>query len=489
MTETMRKPRISFFLNGRAAVAAVSPGDTALTVLRRQFGLTGTKEGCNEGDCGACTVALGELRGGTVEYRAFTSCLLPATRLHGRHVITVEGLGAPERPHPIQQAFLDHHATQCGFCTPGFVMSLFCLFARNPAATRAEIAEALEGNLCRCTGYLSIDGAGAALAEKIKINAGDIRGQILPAYCGEVAEQLHRFDRPIETVEVSEPSGERCLAYHLPATLEQAFDIMWGIAETADYRVVAGGTDVMVDANVKGAVPKHLVDVSRIAGLRSIRDDAGTIVIGANVPMTDILLHPAVRAKLPLLCAALSQMASLQVRNAATLAGNLATASPIGDAGTALLALDAVAVLTTKLGERKVPVESFYKGYRQTELCAHELVTAVEVPTADVAWDFQKSAKRSAVDITAVSSGFAAQVEGRRIVSARIALGGVAPTPVLARRTMELLTDKEIDAALIEQAARMAASEVEPISDVRGSREYRSALVRNHVAKHLSKLL
>ncbi|MRR10379.1 xanthine dehydrogenase small subunit, partial [bacterium] len=187
--------------------------------------------------------------------------------------------------------------------------------------------------------------------------------------------------------------------------------------------------------------------------------------------------------------AALSQMASLQVRNAATLAGNLATASPIGDAGTALLALDAAAVLTTKMGERKVPVASFYKGYRQTELCAHELITAVEVPAADAAWDFQKSAKRNAVDITAVSSGFAARVDGRKVLSARIALGGVAPTPVLARRTMELLAGKTVDAALVAQAAALAASEVEPISDVRGSREYRSALVRNHVVKHLSKLL
>jgi xanthine dehydrogenase small subunit len=264
---------------------------------------------------------------------------------------------------------------------------------------------------------------------------------------------------------------------------------MWGIGETADYRVVAGGTDVMVDANVKGAVPKHLVDITRIAGLRSIRDEADKIVIGANVPMTDILRHPAARARLPLLCAALSQMASLQVRNAATLAGNLATASPIGDAGTALLALNAVAVLTTKMGERRVPVDGFYKGYRQTELCAHELITAVEVPATDGVWDFQKSAKRSAVDITAVSSGFAAQVQGKKIASARIALGGVAPTPVLARRTMAFLSGKTVDAALIEQAARMAAAEVEPISDVRGSREYRSALVRNHAVKHLSKLL
>ena len=158
MTDTIRMMKISFFLNDREVTATIEPGDTALQLLRDHFGLTGTKQGCNEGDCGACTIAIGEWEKGKgkCRYDAYTSCLVPAARLHGRHVITIEGLAAGDRLHPIQQAFLDHHATQCGFCTPGFIMSLFCLFARTAAPSQHQIAEALEGNLCRCTGYQNI---------------------------------------------------------------------------------------------------------------------------------------------------------------------------------------------------------------------------------------------------------------------------------------------------------------------------------------------
>ncbi|MDI6741085.1 MAG: FAD binding domain-containing protein, partial [Candidatus Edwardsbacteria bacterium] len=517
MPDKIRKLKISFFLNDRAVSADIFPDDTALKILRARFGLTGTKEGCNEGDCGACTIAIGEMGNGSTampgavltingkwEYRAYTSCLLPAARLHGKHVITIEGLAEKDRLHPIQQAMLDHHATQCGFCTPGVIMSLFCLFARNFVPnfvpSQRKLYDALEGNLCRCTGYLSIREAGESLSDTFKLNAGDIKGRILPAYCAKIAKQLESFNKPVEFIEIPKPQEKKCLAYHLPASLEELFDILWKIGETAEYRVICGGTDVMADANVKGAVPKHLVDISQIRGLRFIREEGDKIVIGANTTLTNILESPAVKSRLPLLWASAAQMASLQIRNIATLAGNLAAASAIGDAGTALLALNAVAVLTTKMGERIVPVENFYKGYRQTELCAHEVITAIEVPVINAVWDFQKSAKRSAVDISSVSSGFVAQVEGpvpsapgriegKRIVEARIAYGGVAPTPVLASKTMELLKGKVVDKGLIKRAAQMAESEVTPISDVRGSKEYRGALVRNHLAKHLTKLL
>lgn len=489
MPEIVRKNRIAFFLNDREVRAEVFPDDTALEMLRLRFGLTGTKEGCNEGDCGACTVAIGESRNGKVEYRAFTSCLVPAARLQGKHVITIEGLGTPENLHPIQRAILDHHATQCGFCTPGVVMSLFCLFAKNPSPAKGQISEALEGNLCRCTGYLSIMEAGHSLAEKFRLDPGDIKGRILPGYCGDIARKMEHFNQPTELIGVPKPFEKKCLAYHLPDTLDEYFDVIEQINGNSEYRIISGGTDVMVDANIKDAVPGNLIDITHIKELRFIREEAGRIVIGANVTMTEILDDRIIQAKLPLLCSALLQMASLQIRNAATLAGNLATASPIGDAATALLALNAVAILKTRSRERRVPLEDFFKGYRQTALDPHELIKAVEIPIISGFWDFQKSAKRNGVDISSVSSAMTAQTNNRKVTEIRIAIGGVAPTPVLAKGTMEFLQGKSMDTELIEKAARIASSEVTPISDVRGSKEYRNALVRNHVAKHLYKLL
>ena len=490
MPDAIRTMHITFFLNDRKVSAEVLPGETALRLLRERFGLTGTKQGCNEGDCGACTVAIGDWEDGGRKwsYKAYTSCLVPAARLHGRHVITIEGLAVAGALHPIQQAFLDHHATQCGFCTPGCIMSLFCLFSRTPSPSPQQIAEALEGNLCRCTGYEAIRDAGRSVAERTVLAAGDIAGRIVPAYCDGVAKQLAGFDQPVGYTEMKS-DGDDCLAYHAPVSLDELFTLLWKIGDCADYRIVNGGTDVMVDANVKGARFKHLVDVTRLPGLRYVRADGPNVAIGANTTLADILDDGTVAANLPLLRATAARMASAQVRNAATLAGNLATASPIGDAAMALLALNATLVLATKMGERTIPVEKFYKGYRQTELCAHELITAIEVPAQTGAWDFQKSAKRAAVDISSVSSAMVARLDGKTVAEIRIACGGVAPTPVLLTTTMALLQGKQVKGTLVEQAAQAAAAEVAPISDVRGSKEFRGALVRNHVVKHLSTLL
>ncbi len=483
MANAMQTVGIAFFLNGREVAANVTPGQTALQLLRGQFGLTGTKEGCNEGDCGACTVAIGRWDGGGREfrYRAHTSCLVPAARLHGTHVITIEGLGIPENLHPIQRAFLDSHATQCGFCTPGFIMSLFCLYARNPDPSRAQIGEALEGNLCRCTGYESIFRAAASIA--------GVAGQILPPYHEPVAQALAGFDRRLSFAEAPLPQGAEPMDYHRPETLERLFDLLWRIGDCERYRIIAGGTDVVVDANVKRLRFRHLVDIAGIPGLSEIRGTDRGVSVGALATLTDVTEHRLVSAKLPLLRAVVSRMASLQVRNSGTLAGNLATASPIGDAATAALALDATLVLATKMGERRVPAGSFFKGYRRTELCAHELITAIEFPEQDGPWDFRKSAKRGAVDISSVCTAMTARLDGSKVAAIRIACGGAAATPVLLAGAAAAVLGRELAPAAIEQAAQAAAAEVAPIDDVRGSRQFRSALVRNHVVEHLSKLL
>jgi xanthine dehydrogenase small subunit len=488
MEENIQKLAISFFLNGAEAKAEIYPDATVLNLLREQFGLTGTKEGCAEGDCGACTVAIGEIENGKPVYRAYNSCLMPAARLHGRHVVTIEGLAAGELLHPIQQGILDFHGTQCGFCTPGVIMSLFCLFASKPEPNSDEIHTALEGNLCRCTGYRSIRQAALAVSEQNRSGPRGGANKMLPGYFSAVTEKLKTFDATVALIAEQKPAEKNCLAYHRPGTLAELFDILTGIGDCAGYRLIAGGTDVMVDVNVKGASYKNLVDLSTVGGLRFIEDHGNCVAIGANATLNDIIASPLITAKVPLLRQTASKMASEQIRNSATLAGNMANASPIGDGATALLALGATLVLRDKSGQRKMPIESFYLGYKKTGLCSHEIIEAIEVPAGGARCEFIKTAKRSAVDIASVSSALVIGLEGGIVKTARLAFGGVAPTPVLAPKAAQFLCGRALDEGTIKRAADLAVTETSPIGDVRGGREFRKQLVRNHVIRHLAAL-
>ena len=488
MEENIQKLAISFFLNGVETEAVIFPDTTVLNLLREQYGLTGTKEGCAEGDCGACTVAVGEIENGKPLYRAYNSCLMPAARLHGRHLVTIEGLAVGELLHPIQQGILDHHGTQCGFCTPGVIMSLFCLFASKTQPDAGDIQTALEGNLCRCTGYRSIRQAALSVSEQHRnIPRGGAK-KMLPDYFSAIDEKLKTFNAKVSLIAEQKPAEKNCLAYHRPATLAELFDILTRIGDCADYRLIAGGTDVMVDVNVKGASYKNLVDLSTVEGLRFIDDRGNCVAIGANATLNNIIASPLITAKVPLLRQTASKMASEQIRNTATLAGNMANASPIGDGATALLALGATLVLRDKSGQRKMPIEKFYLGYKKTGLCSHEIIEAIEVPVTNTRCEFIKTAKRSAVDIASVSSALVIELEGATVKSARLAFGGVAPTPVLAPKTAQFLCGRKLDEETISHAADLAVTETSPIGDVRGGQEFRKQLVRNHVVRHLTAL-
>lgn len=469
-------PRIAFLLNGQEIRATVRPGQTALDLLRA-LGRTGVKEGCNEGDCGACTVLIGEIRDGQMHHEAVNACLVPAPRLHGRHVLTVEGLGDADNLHPIQQAMLDAHAVQCGFCTPGQIMSLLGLFTATPQPLDEDIASALEGNLCRCTGYTTIRDAARALRQSGLDPAG-----ILPDCCRDAPQRLAELP-PLAWEEAPGEAGAPRQDYHRPQSLDQLFTLLTELDQ--NVRILAGGTDIQVEANLKHAHARHLVDLEALRELRFIRDESGLIRIGAMATLSDIPRSDLIRASLPLLARAVSQMASAQIRNRATLAGNVATASPIGDGSTALLALNAVLVLRGPDGERRLPLEQFFLGYRHTALGPREIITVLEVPPQTGPWDWRKSARRGAVDIAAVSSALCAGADGQ---NPRLSCAGVAATPILLRQTMTLLHGRELTPELIREASLLAASEVAPLSDVRGGADYRRLLVRNHVAHHLAVL-
>ena len=469
-------PRIAFLLNDREIRTTVRPGRTALDLLRG-LGRTGVKEGCNEGDCGACTVLIGEIRDGRMRYATATACLTPAPRLHGRHVLTIEALDDADSLHPIQQAILDANAVQCGFCTPGQIMSLLGLLVAKPHPTDEDTAQALEGNLCRCTGYTAIRDAARQLCQ-----AGLDPDRVLPACCRDAARRLAALP-PLAWETVRPEADELLQDYFLPQSLDELFARLSDLDGNA--RVLAGGTDIQVEANLKHVHARHLVDLGALPELRVIREQDGSIRIGAMASLDDILCSDLIHAKLPLLARAVSQMASAQVRNQATLVGNVATASPIGDGSTALLALGAVLVLRGPTDERRLPLDRFFLGYRRTALAQREIITAIDVPPQTGSWDWRKSARRGAVDIAAVSSALCAGVDGH---NPRLACAGVAATPVLLTQAMALLNGRELTPDLIREAASLAAQEISPISDVRGSADYRRLLVRNHVAHHLSVL-
>lgn len=466
-------PKISFYLNNSIVETEVDPFLTVLQFLREQRGLTGVKDVCCEGDCGACTIAVGEWEGDRVVYRAVNSCLMPAAKMNRRHIVTVEGLAANEELHPIQQAMLEFHAVQCGYCTPGVIMSLFCLLLENPTPSGNDVKFALDGTLCRCTGYAAI------LKAALSVSGNP---QMRPGYFAEIAEELRNI-HTASTISTEENSGT---AYHCPASLEELFRLMDSFSREQDYILLAGGTDVMLDLPTEK--PKHLVDLSGMAELRGIEIRKDRLIVGANVNLAELLQDDAVRTRLPALYDCLSQMCSTQIRNVATLAGNICTASPIADSICVLMVYEADVITISHGGERRIPIADFISGYRRTALQEKEIVKGIEIPFPAGLSSFEKTGKRRALDIASVNSAFHLRMEGKRISQVRLVYGGVAPIVLPARKTCEFLMGKNINDEVIQKAGAIAESEFSPISDVRGSDEFRRLLIRNHLIKHFLKL-
>ncbi len=440
-----------FTLNGEpVALSDAEPRESLLRWLKRRR-LTGTKEGCADGDCGACTIALVEPDGdGGSRFVAVNSCLLPVGTLPGREVITVEALADGDRLHPVQQVMVETAGSQCGYCTPGFVMSLFVGLHEN-----ALDDHAISGNLCRCTGYAPIRQAARRLADEA------------PADPKHAAMR----SKPRQAL-----SSRSLGAFHNPTTLDDALALKAAHPEAAWF---AGGTDLGVNLSRGDAVAPQLIALDRIAELRALTIAADAVRIGAGLPLSE--LESALHGVFPALDQMLPWFAGRQVRNRATFGGNLGSASPIGDLLPVLLALDATIELRGPDGSRELPAEQFFVDYRRTARRADELIVAVTLPRRDdLATGSAKVAKRQTDDISIVAAAFALGFDAQRRVShARLAYGGVAAIPRRATNTEALLLGRALDRTLRDEAAAALRAEFEPLSDHRAGADYRRALAAN----------
>ncbi|PNI07611.1 xanthine dehydrogenase small subunit [Arthrobacter sp. AFG7.2] len=476
---------IEIFVNGKARdCSGTSPHVRLLDWLRAE-GLTGAKEGCAEGECGACAVLVARPDGHSgSRWTSLNACLPPALAFDGQEIVTAEGLGTVAGPgavedlHPVQREMADRGGSQCGYCTPGFICSMAAEYYRpdrSPAqasrdtgtgavgedhATDDECGpngfdlHALSGNLCRCTGYRPIRDAAYALGTP-----------------PDADPLLDRQNRPAPPARHT--SIDRGARFLRPGTLAEALQVM---QENPDAKPVAGATDLGVEVNLRHSRPPLVLAIDRLDELRTIAFDDGLVEIGAALTLSDV--ERGLDGRVPLLAQLFPQFASRLIRNAATLGGNLSTGSPIGDSAPVLLALDATVVLCSLDGEREVPLSEYYTGYRQSVRKPHELLRAVRIPLPLAeSTAFYKISKRRFDDISSVSVGIALQVADGVITSARIGLGGVAATPIRALATEEVLLNQPWTADTVARAAAVMAGEGTPIDDMRASALYRQALL------------
>lgn len=449
-------------VNGTTAdLAGTTPHTTVLDWLR-EHSLTGTKEGCAEGECGACAVLVA--RPGTTaehptEWVALNSCLVPVAALDGQEIVTAEGLGSPDRLHPVQHELARRGGSQCGYCTPGFVCSMAAEFYR-PGREEFD-THALSGNLCRCTGYRPIVEAAHALGDPDGTDpfAGR-RGCPPPAA------------RPTRV----EVDGARLVR---PSDLAETTALL---AREPDALVLAGATDIGVEINLRGARPPLLVAIDRLPELRDLEVTGDEVRIGAALTLSEV--ERGLEGQVPMLAELFPQFASRLIRNGATLGGNLGTASPIGDAAPALLALEASLVLAGPDGERTVPLADYFTGYRETVRTRGELIREVVVPLPlATTTAFHKIAKRRFDDISSVAVGLALDVTDGTITRARIGLGGVAATPLRALATEQALEGMPWTHGSVRAASDVLASEGTPMSDHRASDRYRRAMLRQSLLR------
>ena len=463
----MSPPTLRFVLGHRPhALPDVAPDRTLLDVLREDLRCTAVKEGCASGDCGACTVAVAEAEeGGRLHWRAINSCIRLAHSVEGMAVFTAEDIaGEGGRLHPAQRAMLECHGSQCGFCTPGFAMSLFTLHRQRDgvAVSRDEALHALSGNLCRCTGYRPILDAAqtmhhwpdvpldeSGLLQQLKLLAQDGRAT--------AADSASNF-------------------YATPTTLAELLRLR---AAHPQALIAAGTTDVGLWVTKQHRRFGQIIDVTRVTELRRIERGAHSLSIGAAASLTEAF--DALAECRPQLKPFFDRFAGLPVRESGTLGGNVANGSPIGDSMPLLIALGATLVLASTRGERTLPIEDFYLAYRKTALAPDEVLARIEVPqpTPHEWLRADKISKRFEDDISAVCLAVALQVEDGVIHSARIGAGGVAAVPARATKTEAALAGQPCAEATFDAAATVLEAEFKPLSDMRASSAYRRAVLGN----------
>lgn len=452
-----------FILNDKEIATSLQPGMTLLDFIRYQQKLTGTKIGCREGDCGACTVLVGEIKDGELVYTSATSCLMALGNAQGKHIVTVEGINI-EGLNAVQQAFAEEGATQCGFCTPGFIVSLtgYCMRSETPSYHRA--IDAMNGNICRCTGYKSIERAANAITQKLEERNNQpalqfaIEQKMIPAYFLTIKERLQQIPQ-------QESSG------------------------TLAAKKLGGGTDLYVQQHdvMEHAAIDFLFD--KIA-LNGISQEGNTCKMGGAVTAADISDSPIFKKHFKQLDEYIKLVSSTQIRNMATIAGNFTNASPIGDFTIFFLALDAQLTLSGSSQKRQLPLRDLYLGYKQLNKTEDEIIENInfELPGDDDHFSFEKVCKRTNLDIASVNSALYLKMNGDTIVKAGLSAGGVGPIPAYLPKSSAYLIGQTVSFELINELIGIIQIEISPISDVRGTESYKRLLLAQLVKAHFIKM-
>ena len=454
---------ITFILNNKTIKTSEHSGMTLLDFVRYQQRLTGTKIGCREGDCGACTVLVGTLENNTIHYQSITSCISPLGNAHGKHIVTVEGTNLKNKLTTAQEAMKANYATQCGFCTPGFVVALTGFALSNSENNYSNALDAISGNICRCTGYKAIEKAAHQVVAKLENQEKNsfkwlIENEFIPAYFESIPQLL----KDIETKDLNQPKG----------------------------KYISGGTDLYVQQ------ADHLADndVHLIAEkdyLKGIKIENETCTIGTNATVSDLWNHTKLNSILPNLKKHLKLVSSEQIRNMASFGGNLVNASPIGDMTIFFLALNSdITIINEDQYERTIALKKFYQDYKIFDLKEGELLKNIhfKLPTKQSFFNFEKVCKRTHLDIASVNSAIHISIENKTITEAHVAIGGVAAIPKYLHITSTFLIGKSLTSETILEANKMLQNEIAPISDVRGTSNYKRLLARQLFYAHFTEL-
>ncbi len=455
---------IQFILNNKIVKTEAKSGMTLLDFIRENKKLKGTKIGCREGDCGACTVLIGTLINQQVSYKSITSCISPLGNANGKHIVTIEGINLPKKLNTVQQIMSNNYGTQCGFCTPGFIVSMtgfsLKLIDSDKNSNQNNCNDAVSGNICRCTGYKSIEKAGVEIEKKLQNKDTNhqlewlIKNEFIPDYFTSIPKKL----QDLKISNLDNPKGT----------------------------IVASGTDIYV--RYADSLSEENVQLINFNGaLNGISFSKNSYTIGASVTVTEIIENKKLQANIPNLTTFLRLISSEQIRNMGTLGGNFANASPIGDVSIFFLALNSILNIAHKNGKiRQIPFNEFHKDYKKFDLQKDEILKNItfSMLNKNEFFNFEKVSKRTYLDIASVNSAARIKIENNIIINAYFSFGGVAAIPKYAEKTGNFLSGKVLNPTNILEAETILQSEISPISDVRGTDIYKRLLAKQLFFAH-----